>query len=157
MFRHGSFFSRPPHIEVRVHCEGQEAHFRGGHNSPLPAYQARLTIHSNSDSAMGSTDKLSYSCNVAYTNGDIVGCTLTCNLLLMPLPPRLSMSLCLIRARTGFSCNIYWESLCTIAIHLDNQGALFMASNLVTKNRSNHIDLMLHMIQDYIAKELFKL
>lgn len=47
--------------------------FRGGHDSPLLVAQTRLTMHSNSDWAMGSTDRKAYSGNVVYMNrGDLV-------------------------------------------------------------------------------------
>lgn len=47
--------------------------FRGGHEHPLPPGQARLTIFSDSDWAMGSTDRKCYFGNMVHMNGDMVG------------------------------------------------------------------------------------
>jgi len=51
----------------------------------------------------------------------------------------------------------FLQVLKPITIYMDNQGAMFMASNLVTNKRSNHIDLRYHTIRDYISKGLFRL
>lgn len=64
----GITFGCPSNIEIFVYCEGQ-----GGHDSPLPAAQARLTMYSDSDWAMDSSERKLYSGNVVYMNGDLVG------------------------------------------------------------------------------------
>lgn len=49
------------------------------------------------------------------------------------------------------------QVLTFINIYMNNQGAMFVASNLATNKRSKHTKLMQHMIRDYIAKGLFRI
>mmetsp|Transcript_40261 Transcript_40261/g.76979 ORF Transcript_40261/g.76979 Transcript_40261/m.76979 type:complete len:86 (+) Transcript_40261:3-260(+) len=44
-----------------------------------------------------------------------------------------------------------------ITIFMDNQGAMYMASNLVTNKRSKHIDLRYHLIRDFVNKGIISL
>lgn len=44
-----------------------------------------------------------------------------------------------------------------ITIYMDNQAAMFMASNLVSNKRSKHIDILFRMIKNCITKGIFAL
>lgn len=44
-----------------------------------------------------------------------------------------------------------------ISVRIDNQGAINLASNLVTNKRSKHIDVRYHLIKDFANKEVIKL
>jgi len=135
--------------------------YKGGRDSPLPGTQTRLTVYSDSDWAMGSTDRKSYSGNVIYMNGDLVGWYIH----KQPIVAASSTDAEYVAESGAYKdgLSLYYFlgefvlMLTPTTIYMDNQGAMFMASNLVTNKRSKRIDLRYHMIRDYINKCLFRL
>mmetsp|Transcript_43485 Transcript_43485/g.81431 ORF Transcript_43485/g.81431 Transcript_43485/m.81431 type:complete len:398 (+) Transcript_43485:385-1578(+) len=141
--------------------QGRKLTFRGGYEHPLPENQARLTIYSDSDWAMGSTDRKSYSGNTVFINGDLVGWYTHKQPIVATSSTEAEYVAVSDACKDGLSLYYFLgefvQVLTPITIYMDNQGAMFMASNLVTNKRSKHIDLRYHMIRDYINKGIFRL
>lgn len=108
---------------------------------------------------MGLTGRKSYSGNVVYMNGDIVGrCT-------HKQPIVAASSTEAEYVAVSDACNdgivLYYflvefvQVLTHITKCIDKYGAMFLASNTVTDKRSKHIDPRNHMIRDYMAKGYF--
>lgn len=51
----------------------------------------------------------------------------------------------------------YMQIITHISIYMDNKGAMFMASNLVTSKRSKHIDFRCHLVWDFLNKGIISL
>eukprot|EP00241_Pyramimonas_parkeae_P008205 CAMPEP_0114270248 /NCGR_PEP_ID=MMETSP0058-20121206/27125_1 /TAXON_ID=36894 /ORGANISM="Pyramimonas parkeae, CCMP726" /LENGTH=170 /DNA_ID=CAMNT_0001388949 /DNA_START=1089 /DNA_END=1599 /DNA_ORIENTATION=+ len=99
--------------------------------------------------------------NVIYMNGDLVGWYTHKQPIVATSSTEAEYVAVSDACKDGLSLYYFLgefvQVLTPITIYMDNQGAMFMASNLVTNKRSKHIDLRYHMIRDYINKGIFRL
>lgn len=127
--------------------------FVDGHDSPPPTTQDWLTICFDFEWADGiyGHGVLFWECCVRKWGHDWVNTQIT-NQVWLHRPLKLSMLICPYCFQGEFM-----HVLKPITIYMDDQWALFMASNLVINQRFKHMDLRYQMIQDCITKGPLKL
>lgn len=135
--------------------------FRGDRSSPLPDSHVRLTLYSDSDCSLGSTDMRSYLGNVVNMNDDLVGWYTSKQSIVdassTEAEDGVMSDVCKDVLSLNYFLGVFVHVLAPIPVYMDNQGALFMDSNRVTNKRFKHIDRRYHVMWDHITKRLFRL
>lgn len=126
-----------------------------------PASDVRLVVYFDFDWAMGSVDRKFYSGNAIFTNRYLVA-------WFTHKQPAMAVSSA--KAEHFAACDACKDGLnkyhflrkimqvnLPIPIHMDSQGAMYMAINMVTNKMSNRMDLRYHLIRDFANKGVIKL
>lgn len=119
---------------------------KGGMESSVPSYRVQLTMYSDSDWAMGAESRIQATLFIytKYIHPIVTAFSTDAVDIAVIDACNDGLSICCF-LRGGWIAHAFTPSI----ICMDNQGTIFMTSNLVTNNRSKH------MIQEYIVKGLF--